>query len=304
MSGARSSSSRVESTAPGVLATASPGELAARTAPPVEAPSAEGLRCLVTNDDGVSSPGLRALAMVAVAAGLDVVVAAPLENCSGASSSIAAVEAGGRFVVERQDWRGFGRREVFGVDGLPAFIALTAARGAFGPPPDIVLSGINNGPNTGHAILHSGTVGAALTASTHGCRAMAVSIGAGTSPHWETAAAVAAQVLPWLLDAPPGSVLNVNVPNVAAGEVAGLERAELARFGAVQVNVANQGGGYFELSLSDVEAEYEDGTDAAWLAAGFATVTPLLPVCSAADVDLPVPAATIRSQPVPRRAAG
>ncbi|MGH9024269.1 MAG: 5'/3'-nucleotidase SurE, partial [Acidimicrobiia bacterium] len=182
---------------PAANAAASPDELAARTAPLEGSPSGSGLRCLITNDDGIASHGLRALAEVAVAAGLDVVVAAPLENCSGASSSISAMESGGRFVVERRVWRGFQGTDVFGVGGLPAFIALTAARGAFGAPPDIVLSGINNGPNTGHAILHSGTVGAALTASTQGCRAMAVSITAGPTPHWDTAAGVADMVLPW-----------------------------------------------------------------------------------------------------------
>jgi 5'-nucleotidase len=116
---------------------------------------------------------------------------------------------------------------------------------------------------------------------------MAVSIAAGPAPQWDTAAGVAAEVLLWLLSAPPRTVLNVNVPDVGFEQLAGLERAELASFGAVQVNVADQGEGYFELSLSEVEAEYEAGTDAAYLAAGFATVTPLLAVCPSASVDLP-----------------
>jgi 5'-nucleotidase len=261
----------------------SPNELASRTAPEAAGRVRPGLRCLITNDDGVNSDGLRTLAAVAVDAGLDVLVAAPLENCSGASSSISAVEAGGRFVVERRQWPGFDDIEVFGVDGLPAFIALTAARGAFGEPPDIVLSGVNRGPNTGYAILHSGTVGAALTASTHGCRAMAVSLNAvaPSEPHWKSAGDVAATVLSWLLEAPPGAVFNVNVPDVEPAAVRGLEWAELAHFGAVQVNIAEQGEGYFELSLSDLNAEYEPGTDAAFLADGFATVTALNPVCAA-----------------------
>lgn len=260
----------------------SPNELASRTAPEATGPPGPGLRCLITNDDGVNSDGLRTLAAVAVDAGLDVIVAAPMENCSGASSSISAVETGGRFVVERRRWAGFDDIEVYAVDGLPAFIALTAARGAFGQPPDIVLSGVNRGPNTGYAILHSGTVGAALTASTHGCRAMAVSLNAITGePHWDTATEPAGKVLRWLLDAPPGTVFNVNVPDIDQAALKGLEWAELAHFGAVQVNIAEQGEGYFELSLSDINAEYEPGTDAAFLADGFATVTSLNPVCAA-----------------------
>jgi 5'-nucleotidase len=259
----------------------SPNELASRTAPETTGRSGPGLRCLITNDDGVNSDGLRTLAALAVDAGLDVIVAAPMENCSGASSSISAVETGGRFVVERRHWAGFDDIEIYGVDGLPAFIALTAARGAFGQPPDLVLSGINRGPNTGYAILHSGTVGAALTASTHGCRAMAVSLNAiAGDPHWDTAIEPTAKVLRWLLDAPPGTVFNVNVPDVDEAALKGLEWAELAHFGAVQVNIAEQGEGYFELSLSDINAEYEPGTDAAFLADGYATVTSLNPVCA------------------------
>ena len=281
MSGTKQSK-RADEAEVGGTGRTSPNELASRTAPEATGPSRPGLRCLITNDDGVNSEGLRTLAAVAVDAGLDVIVAAPMENCSGASSSISAVEAGGRFVVERRHWAGFDDVEVFAVDGLPAFIALTAARGAFGEPPDLVLSGINRGPNTGYAILHSGTVGAALTASTHGCRAMAVSLNAiAGDPHWDTAAEPAAKVLGWLLDAAPGTVFNVNVPDIDQAALKGLEWAELAHFGAVQVNIAEQGEGYFELALSDINAEYEPGTDAAFLADGYATVTALNPVCAA-----------------------
>jgi 5'-nucleotidase len=270
----------------------SPEELVSKAAPPEDghhrAPAPErALRCLVTNDDGIGSEGLRILALMALEAGLNVTVAGPLEDVSGASASIMAVEAGGHFVVERRSLPGLEECEVFGVGGLPAFIALTGARGAFGPPPDIVLSGINNGLNTGYAVLHSGTVGAALTGSTHGCRAMAVSIGAGREPHWETAAEVARRVLPWLMAAPTGTVLNVNAPDLPLNELKGFHRATLARFGAVQTNIAEKGEGYVKISVSEIDAEYEPDTDAALLVAGYATVTPLRPVCEAPEVELP-----------------
>jgi 5'-nucleotidase len=271
-----------------------PEEFSSRATPPAEdaadrrpEPGTGRLRCLVTNDDGIASEGLRALALVALEAGLEVVVAGPLQDVSGASASITAVEQDGRFVVERRKLPGLEACDVFGVGGLPAFIALTGARGAYGRPPDIVLSGINNGPNTGHAVLHSGTVGAALTGSTHGCRAMAVSIAPAPAPHWETAAEVARRVLPWLIDAPGGTVLNVNAPNVPLAELRGLRRAGLANFGAVQTNVAERGEGYVKISLSEIDADYQPGTDAALLMDGYATVTPLRAVCEAADVELP-----------------
>ena len=259
-------------------------------------------RCLVTNDDGIGSEGLRVLAEIALEAGFEVVVAAPMRECSGASASITAIEEDGHFVVEPRTLPGLEDAcTVLAVGGLPAFIALTAMRGAYGPAPDIVLSGINNGPNTGYAVLHSGTVGAALTASTFGARAMAVSLnvrtftvsGAGVapsalaSPCWESAAEFARLTLPALLESEPGTVFNVNAPNIPLAEVKGFEQAKLARFGAVQTNVSERGEGYVKLTLAEIDAEYEPGTDAALIAAGYATITPLQAVCEEASSRLP-----------------
>jgi 5'-nucleotidase len=255
---------------------------------------------LITNDDGVGSLGIRTLAGVAVAAGLEVVVAAPSWDSSGASASLTAVEEGGRFLVEALDWSADGAA-AYAVEAAPAYIVRAALTGAFGDVPDVVLSGVNHGPNTGHAILHSGTVGAALTASTHGRRAMAVSIGvpadqavsgSGRATEvdavepLEAAAAVAGPVLRWLLDAPAAMVLNVNVPHRRPDEVRGLVRARLAPFGAVQATVTERGAGYVKLDYRAVEAEAEPGTDAALLAAGWATVTPVLAVCEAGGARL------------------
>ncbi|MDQ4097838.1 MAG: 5'/3'-nucleotidase SurE [Actinomycetota bacterium] len=253
-------------------------------------------RCLITNDDGIHSEGLQVLAQVALEAGFEVVVAAPMRESSGASASITAIEEDGHFVVEPRPLAGLEDAcTVLAVGGLPAFIALTGMRGAFGPAPDLVLSGINNGPNTGYAVLHSGTVGAALTASTFGARAMAVSLnvrtrtvsGAGlppsalASPCWDTAAHFAGRALPTLLGSEPGTVFNINAPNIPLEQVRGFEPARLARFGAVQTNVAERGEGYVRVTLAEINAEYEPGTDAALVAAGYASITALQAVCEA-----------------------
>ncbi|MFD0823158.1 5'/3'-nucleotidase SurE, partial [Micromonospora zhanjiangensis] len=133
------------------------------------------LRVLVTNDDGISAPGIRALARTAVAHGLDVLLAAPLRDASGTSAALTAVEHGAHVVVEEQSVEDLGLTG-YGVAGSPGFITLIALHGAFGPPPEVVLSGVNLGANVGQAVLHSGTVGAALTAAINGCRAVAVSL--------------------------------------------------------------------------------------------------------------------------------
>jgi 5'-nucleotidase len=239
------------------------------------------LRALITNDDGIASEGLRQLALLAVEVGLDVTVAAPSSDSSGASASLSAMQVEGRVMVEERRLPGLIDVPTFAVGAAPAFITLIATGGAFGPPPDVVLSGINYGENAGLAVLHSGTVGAALTGASRGCRALAVSIVAGSPPHWDAAVRVARQVLPSLLAAPPGTVVNLNAPDAAADQVRGLRRARLARFGAVQTNLADVGGGFARIELLDVDIEHQPDTDAALLADGWATLTELHPICEA-----------------------
>jgi len=242
-------------------------------------------RVLVTNDDGVESPGIRALAHVGAAAGLDVVVAAPSWDSSGASASLTAVEEGGRFLVDRRHWDDLPDVAVHAVEAAPAFIARAGLEGAFGGRPDVVLSGINIGQNTGTSVLHSGTVGAVLTAATRNCRGLAVSLAMGGPLRWDTPVHFAGRILRWLLDAPPGVVLNLNVPDVPVDEVSGLVRAHLSSAGVVQTTVTEVGKGYVKLSYVEGDGHLEPESDAALLAAGYATVTPLLAPCEAGGVD-------------------
>jgi 5'-nucleotidase len=242
------------------------------------------MRALITNDDGIDSPGLVALAGAAAAAGLEVVIAAPAHEHSGASASIIATQgsavtaAGGKGTVRSE------RRSLPGIDGdayavhaAPALITLLALHGSFGGKPDVVLSGINRGANVGGAIMHSGTVGAALTAGQGGVRALAVSLDVGLveqhEQHWASAATVAGSALARLLGAPAGTVLNLNVPNVA--DAAGLELVEapLAPFGIVQTTLTELAGDEVRLSIREHRADDAPGSDMERLAAGFATIT-------------------------------
>lgn len=242
------------------------------------------MRTLITNDDGIDSPGIRVLAGVAIRAGLDVVIAAPSWDSSGASASLTAVEHDGRLLFEERELDDVDA-PAYAVEAAPAFIVRAAATGAFGPAPDLVLSGVNLGPNTGHAVLHSGTVGAALTGWTNGARAMAISVEVGPSIHWDTVVSVASVTLRWVMDSEAANILNVNVPNVAPEDLAGIRRAKLAAFGAVQATITERGQGWVSLSYTGVDADHEPGTDAALLAAGVATFTPLRAVCESEDVN-------------------
>lgn len=175
------------------------------------------------------------------------------------------------------------------MEAAPAFIVRAAFSGVFGEPPVIVLSGVNRGPNTGHAVLHSGTVGAALTVATFGLPALAFSMRVGDradgAAHWDTAALVARAVLDSFVPAHRKLVLNVNVPDRPPHALRGLVRARLAQIGSVQTRVTEVGESHVAVDVGDVRAEAEPGCDAALIAAGYACYTPLLPVCEAEHVD-------------------
>lgn len=236
-------------------------------------------RILVTNDDGIDAPGLHTLARQAHAAGYDVIIAAPAMQSSGSSASIMAEDDGGRIAVERRTLDALPDVPAFAVRGGPGLIALIAARGAFGDPADVVLSGVNHGANVGRAILHSGTVGAALTGGLNGAWGIAVSLDVGMHPdsfHWDTAAGAALDLLPTLLRRPKGTVINVNVPNTANSR--GYREAKLAPFGIVQTTLTEQEQQYVRLAVEDLPNSPEPDTDAAFLADGWVTVTGLDPV--------------------------
>ncbi len=244
--------------------------------------SSRRLRALITNDDGIDSPGLLALAVGARDAGFDVVVAAPHVDASGVGGSVLSVREGDRTRVHRREFAELPGIPAYAVEGHPSFIVHAAGRGWLDPVPDVVLSGINLGSNVGRAVLHSGTVGAALTASFHGWRGLAISLNCGWQPagplHWETVLHVLPEVLDVLLSGPDGTVLSLNVPDRPIAEIGELREARLARFGAVQVRVDHRTGGDGEALHSEftrMPAPPEPGTDIALLAAGHPTLTEL-----------------------------
>jgi len=229
-------------------------------------------RVLVTNDDGVSAPGLGALAAAAALLGHDVVIAAPASDRSGSGAGIGP-SRGPQLVrdvtVELPGWSPV---PGFAVDAPPALAVIMAAQGAFGPPPAIVLSGVNHGLNTGLAILHSGTVGAAVTAANLGLKGLAVSMATGSPTRFETAGVIACWALVLLGRAPAGTTLNLNVPNLPVDEVRGIRWAPLAGFGSVRA-VSRSDGVEAQVELHSDPLHVEPGTDTALVGAGYATVT-------------------------------
>jgi 5'-nucleotidase len=235
------------------------------------------MRILVTNDDGVDAPGIHALAAALVGDGHDVYVVAPTDDRSGAGASIGRMFGGGPPPVERRVWEELPDLPVHAIDAPPAMAVLAASLGAFGDRPDLIASGINPGANTGHLVLHSGTVGAALTGAGYGIPGVAVSTewSQRGEYHWDVAARMAAAAVEWV--AKPDSeprVLNVNVPNRPLEELRGVREAALALAGEVWVASADVSEGDLKIEVTG-RPEATSGTDVALVHDGYVAVTPL-----------------------------
>jgi 5'-nucleotidase len=212
------------------------------------------MRILVTNDDGIDSVGLHRLAaaMCDLDGDHEIIVAAPDSEYSGAGAAIGALHLI-QPVVHRTTHDGCGGATVWTVSGPPALCVMFARLGAFGRPPDLIVSGINPGANVGRAVYHSGTVGAALTGRNGHISGVAISqsvTGFGVEGQawddmlvhqkWDTAATVAQTFVQALIDSPPAEpvVANINVPNVELADVAGWRHAVVGQSPPRSMNTA------------------------------------------------------------------
>lgn len=142
-------------------------------------------RILLTNDDGIDSPGLSAAAAALADIGA-VTIAAPREQSSGAGRSMPSTSDG---IIERRGlWVGDREWAAFAVGGSPAQVVQHGVLEIMAERPDLVVSGINHGENVGTAVTISGTIGAALEAASVGIPALAVSIETTIREHLENRA--------------------------------------------------------------------------------------------------------------------
>lgn len=228
------------------------------------------MRILVSNDDGVYAPGIRALAneMSSIA---EVTVVAPDRNRSGASNSLTLTRP---LRIKQLD------NCYYSVEGTPTDCVHLALTGFLNPIADMVVSGINDGGNLGDDILYSGTVAAAMEGRYLGLPAIAFSMVGDNIQHYDAAASIARQLVLKMRAnmLPSQTILNVNIPDLPLEKIRGIEVTRLGTRHAAEPIVKEydpRGRPIYWVGPSGVEADAGPGTDFYAIAQNCVSLTPL-----------------------------
>lgn len=234
------------------------------------------MRILVTNDDGIRAPGLRALVDAIKPFG-EIKVVAPDRERSCCAHALTMRDP---LRVTEFEWDGC---EAFEVNGFPADCVNVALSIGFPSGCDLVLSGINNGPNLGFDVTYSGTVGGAMEGTVNGIRSIAISVAnlaAGETLRYDVAARWLAEHFEALVEAPqaPLTFLNVNVPNLPTVELRGhrvVGMGQRVYKDRVERREDPWGRTYYWQGGVAVLTDHDPATDVAAVSAGFVSVTPI-----------------------------
>lgn len=205
------------------------------------------MKVLVTNDDGIGSLGIKVLAE-AISQIAEVTVIAPETEQSAVGHAITVA-----FPLRVREFNVNGSFFGYAVSGTPADCVKLAIKEIMEQKPDLVISGINLGPNTGTHIIYSGTVSAATEATILGVPAFAMSLGTYEKPDYSVAAEFAKRLALLIKEngLPKGVLLNVNVPAVSETEISGVQltiQGETKFIGSIEKRVDPRGRTYYWLS--------------------------------------------------------
>lgn len=233
------------------------------------------MRILLTNDDGIRAPGIRALweALKEVA---EIVVAAPAQQQSATGHSITVYHP--IWVNQHtfddpgiSGWR---------IGGTPADSVKIALDTLMTVRPDLVVSGINQGPNLATDVLYSGTVSAAVEGAMHGIPAIAISLASYDLADFGPAAAFCRSLVKQIIakNMPAFSLLNVNVPPVAEDEIKGVLITRLGRIeyeNAFEKRTDPHGRTYYWMAGTPVQTNNASDTDVFAIQKQNISVTPI-----------------------------
>ena len=227
-------------------------------------------RILVTNDDGVHSDGIKALADAMRTLG-EVTVVAPLAEASAIRHALTLRRP---LRLETISDR------VYAVDGTPTDCVNIAITQILQQPPDLVVSGINKGYNLGDDVTYSGTVAGAMEAALLGIAGIAVSMERkGNDYDFTHAAAAAANVAHVVMarGLPSRTFININVPRGTPKGVRVTVQAKRNHITVVDERLDPRGKAYYWIEEGQNEWEPHDRSDYAAVKDGYVSVTPLQP---------------------------
>lgn len=232
------------------------------------------VRILVSNDDGIHAPGIQHLAGALEGLG-EVRVVAPAAEQSAVGHAITLSNPLKTHAVHR-DGKYFGQA----VGGTPADCVKLAVYALAEGRPDLVVSGINLGPNAGISVIYSGTVSAATEGTILGIPSIAVSLATFAEPQWATAAHFARRIAGEVVrrGLPPETLLNVNVPNLPLEQVKGVRLTRMGRSRYVEEfhrRTDPRGNVYFWMDGVLEQLGDPAGSDLRALEEGFVSVTPI-----------------------------
>ena len=234
------------------------------------------MRILVCNDDGIHAPGIAKLAAALRELG-DVHVVAPAAEQSAVGHAITLANP-----IRAQRIMKNGGFFGHAVSGTPADCVKLAVYALLDGKPDLVVSGINLGPNAGISVLYSGTVSAATEGPIMGIPSMALSLDTFSEPNWDTAArvsrALVEQVVSGQLRIAPDIFWNVNIPNLPYEKLAGLRITRMGSSRFVEKYERREdpwGNPYYWMTGELYEKGDVNGTDLEALRQGYVSLSPI-----------------------------
>lgn len=237
---------------------------------------------LLTNDDGIDSPGLHAL-LRALSPLARVTVLAPDHNWSAAGHTKTMhkpLRVSSYSFESVPDQLSGQDVEAYTTTGAPSDCVALALLGILSEKPDLVVSGINQGANLGHDLTYSGTVAAAMEAVIFGLPAVAISLDSYESHDFAFAAQVAAWVVRQVQERglPPGMFLNVNVPCRPSDQIGRVAITRLGRRVYRDLLLERQdprGLPYYWIGGEPPSGHPDSGTDIWAMANGYVSITPV-----------------------------
>lgn len=235
------------------------------------------MRILLTNDDGIHAPGLKAMHEALLErSDYEVQVVAPALEQSGVGLSITYLHP----LMVHEEFRN-GTHFGWAIHGSPADCVKLGMLEYCKEPPDLVVSGINSGSNAGINVLYSGTVAGAIEGAFFGVTSIAVSQAVRTPPDYLRAARTAVNLIEQILETQPkkGSLWNMNFPEWEPGPPKGVKIVKMGvkrHQDVMEKRIDPRGRPYFWSGLDPIKNHaMEPGTDLKELSEGFITLTPL-----------------------------